>query len=613
MTAPESAHGVQWDLSDLYAAPTDPRIGADLDAADVAARAFAARYRGTIAVESGPPAAWVVDAVAEFERILERTARVSVYADLVHAADSTPPEHGALVALAQERASAVRQTVLFFELEWLALEDAAARRIIDHPACAHYRHFLSSLRRYQPHVLSEAEEKILEDKANTGARAFSRLFDESLAAMQFEVDRDGSRQVLNESEVLTLLFDPQREVRRAAADGLTRGLQTHQLLLGFVFNTLIHDHAVDDRLRRYPHPMAARHLANEISDETVRALIEACEAQHELVRRYYRLKRRLLGLDALMDYDRHAPVVTDTPAISWSRGRELVLAAYHAFSPRMAAIAEQFFTQRWIDAEPRTGKRGGAFSASTVPSVHPYVLVNYTARVHDVMTVAHELGHGVHQYLSRGQGFLQADTPLTMAETASVFGEMLVFEHLLADVRDPAIRLGLVCQKIEDTIGTVFRQVALTRFEEAVHAARRTDGEVARERLCALWHDANATLYGDAVTLTEGYRWWWAYIPHFVHTPFYCYAYAFGELLVLALYDLYQREGAAFVPRYLALLEAGGSAPPDVLLARVGVDVTDPAFWRAGLTPFAALVDEAERLAATHITPAGLPNQHLDG
>jgi oligoendopeptidase F len=396
-----------------------------------------------------------------------------------------------------------------------------------------------------------------------------------------------------------LLYDGRREVRRAAAEALSRGLRANELLLGFIFNTLVQDHASDDRLRRYQDPMQSRHLANEISADTVQALMHACEARHDLVQRYYRFKGRLLALEPLADYDRYVPIVTESSTTSWARCREIVLDAYAAFSPDMSAIAAEFFERRWIDAQMRSGKRGGAFSASTVPSVHPYVLVNYTGRLNDVMTVAHELGHGVHQYLSRGQGYLQADTPLTMAETASVFGEMLVFEHLLRQVDDRTTRLALLCQKIEDTIATVFRQIALTRFEQKLHAARRTEGELARERICAIWQETNAGMYGDAVLLTDDYRWWWAYIPHFVHTPFYCYAYSFGELLVLALYEKYRREGAAFVPRYLELLAAGGSDTPENLLRRVGVQIADPGFWQLGLEPLSQMIAEAERIASS--------------
>jgi oligoendopeptidase F len=594
-----TAQGITWDLSDLYAGPSDPRIVADLDAGLTAAQQFAQRYRGAIRVTGGPAVGDVIDAVASMEAIMEQVGKACAYAELVHAADSTPPTHGALVALAQEKASAVRQQVLFFELEWLAVDDSDAQRVVDDPRSEKYRHYLVGLRRYRPHVLSEPEEKILEEKANTGARAFARLFDEVTSALVFDVEVAGERRQLNESGVLSLLYDHQRDVRRAAAEALTRGLERNELLLGFIFNTLVHDHAIDDRLRAYTDPMQSRHLANEISPETVQTLMRAAEARHDLVRRYYRLKGTLLGLHPLADYDRYAPITEETAMVSWPRCREIVLGAYHAFAPRMSEIATKFFDHRWIDAALRAGKRGGAFSASTVPSVHPYVLVSYTGRLNDVMTVAHELGHGVHQYLSRQQGYLQADTPLTTAETASVFGEMLVFEHLLREVSDRTSRLALLCGKIEDTIATVFRQITLTRFEEQLHHARRTQGELAREQICTIWHASNAALYGDAVQLTDNYRWWWAYIPHFVHTPFYCYAYGFGELLVLALYEIYRRDGTAFVPKYLELLAAGGSDTPERLLRRVGVDITDPSFWNLGLEPFGRMVEEAERLAAS--------------
>ncbi|MCK6554359.1 M3 family oligoendopeptidase [Candidatus Binatia bacterium] len=590
------AAGVTWDLGDLYAGPADPRLAADLDAAMAAAQQFAGDFRGRIGTTPGPAPAVVLEAVTRLEAILEQVGRAVVFADLLHAADATVAEHGALVAHTQDLASAIRRELIFFELEWIALEDDAARRIIEAPECARYRHFLASLRRYRPHVLSEPEERVLELKANTGARAFARLFDELVAELSFEVTVDGESKALNESETLALLYDERREVRRAAAAALTAGLQDNQLVIGFVFNTLVHDHAGDDRLRRFTTPMSARHLANEIDAGTVEALMNACEARHDIVHRYYALKRRLLGLDELLDYDRYAPVAADNAAVPWQRCREIVLDAYGGFAPRMRELATWFFERRWIDAEVRNGKRGGAFSASTVTSAHPYVLVNYTGTRHDVLTVAHELGHGVHQYLSQPRGYLQADTPLTLAETASVFGEMLVFEHLLGGETDRAAQLGLLCGKIEDAIATVFRQVALTRFEERLHAARRAEGELARNRICTLWQDTNAALYGTSVRLTEDYRWWWAYISHFVHTPFYCYAYGFGELLVLALYELYRREGSSFVPRYLDLLAAGGSAPPDALLRPFGLDIRDPGFWNMGLEPLAAMVTRVEEL-----------------
>jgi oligoendopeptidase F len=368
-------------------------------------------------------------------------------------------------------------------------------------------------------------------------------------------------------------------------------------VLGFIFNTLVQDKAFDDRRRGYPHPMAARHLANEAQRESVDALLKACVGRYDLVARYYRLKARLLGLDTLADYDRYAPLPGVEGQRSFDEARRIVLDAYRDFSPRMAESAARFFTERWIDAELRPGKRGGAFSASTLPSLHPYVLLNYTGNLRDVMTVAHELGHGVHQSLASVQGLFEQDTPLTTAETASVFGEMLVFRRLMREERDPRVRLALLCGKLEDAFATVFRQVAMTRFEQALHAARREEGELPLERVNQLWMEANRPMFGDSVQLSDDYAWWWLYIPHFVHSPFYCYAYAFGELLVLALLRRHDEEGAAFVPRYLALLEAGGSDSPERLLAAMGLDITDPAFWRGGLALLEELLEQAEALA----------------
>lgn len=590
--------GVHWDLGALYEGLADPRLDQDLEAALRRATAFAARYRGTIDVPGGPRAAWVAEAMAELESILEQADRPAVFAGLLHAADARPPAHGALVARTQEQSSAIRNQLLFFDLEWLALDDAAATAVIDDPACARWRHHLAAMRRYRPHILSEPEEKLLEETANTGRRAFSRLFDEVLSAMTFTVDVGGVPQTMTESGVLALLHDGRRDLRQHAAKALTTGLRQQSLLLTFVFNTVAQDHALDDRLRGYGSPMASRHLANEIDAATVDALMRACEANADVVSEYYALKRRLLGLEELYDYDRYAPLDVDAPAVAWPAARDLVLDAYGDFSPRMRDIAAEFFAGRWIDAEAREGKRGGAFSASTVPSAHPYVLLNYLGHPRDVMTLAHELGHGVHQYLARPQGHLQADTALTMAETASVFGEMLVFDRLRRQEQSPRARLALLSGFIEEAFGTVFRQIALTRFEQGLHAARRGEGELSSDRIGDIWMDVNAALYRDSVTLTDDYRWWWAYIPHFIHSPFYCYAYGFGELLVLALYELYLEQGPAFVPRYLDLLAAGGSESPGMLLRRLDIDITQPEFWQRGLSVIRRFVQEAKELAA---------------
>ncbi len=588
------AEGVRWDLSHLYAAPDDTRIEADLDAALADAGRFADTHRGRVAQLD---AARLAAAVDELEKIQQRAAGAAVYSHLLFAGDTADPKNGALLQHVQERGTEIRNLLLFFELEWVGLADESARALLDDAELAPRRHFLASLRRYRRHVLSEPEERVLEEKANTGSRAFARLFDEMLAAMRFTVRCDGREREMAEEEVLSLLQAPEREQRRAAAAALTEGLRAHARPLAFIFNTLVQDKAVDDRLRGYREPITARNLSNEIDDRSVDSLISSCVEGYPLVQRYYRLKARLLGLEQLEDYDRYAPIAGAEGKRSFDDARRIVLEAYHDFAPEMADVARRFFDERWIDAELRPGKRGGAFCASTLPTVHPYVLLNYTGNLRDVMTVAHELGHGVHQYLARGRGLFEQDTPLTTAETASVFGEMLVFRRLLREEQDPKVRLSLLCGKLEDAFATVFRQVAMTRFEQALHDARRDEGELPIERVNTLWMDANRPMFGDSVHLSNDYAWWWLYIPHFVHSPFYCYAYAFGELLVLALIARYDAEGDAFVPRYLALLRAGGSDAPDALLAGIGLDVTDPGFWSGGVRLLEDMLAEAEELA----------------
>jgi oligoendopeptidase F len=448
-------------------------------------------------------------------------------------------------------------------------------------------------------VLSEPEERILEETANTGPRAFARFFDQFMSSLRFRVQREGESSELGEEEVLALLYDPVRAVRREAARALTEGLKANARTLAFIFNTLTQHKALEDRLRDFGTPMAARHLANEIDAASVESLLSATVARYPLVARYYRLKARLLGLARLEDYDRYAPVAAEAEAEprDFETARRLVLDAYGDFSPEMADVAARFFDRHWIDAELRPGKRGGAFSASTVPSVHPYVMLSYTGNLRDVMTIAHELGHGIHQFLAREQGLFEQDTPLTTAETASVFGEMLTFRRLMSQESDPRVRLGLLCGKIEDAFATVFRQVAMTRFEEALHAARRGEGELPVERVNQLWMEANRPVFGDSVRLSDDYACWWLYIPHFLHSPFYCYAYAYGELMVLALLRRYDRHGSDFAPRYLELLRAGGSDTPQALLARIGLDVTQPSFWDDGLAILEQLVAQAEALA----------------
>ena len=589
-----SAAGVRWDLSHLYASPDDPALEADLDDMLEDAHRFAADYRGRVAELD---AAALAEAVDRLETLQESGGRAGSYAGLLFAADTADPRHGALLQHVQERGTEIHNELLFFELEWVALEEDRAQALLADPALAARRHYLGSARRYRPHVLSEVEERLLAESAVTGSSAFGRLFDQVMADARFSLGEGDARREVGEEEVLALLYDPDRDTRKAAAQSLTAGLKTHSRTLAFIFNTLVHDKATHDRLRDYPSPLSARNLDNEIEPASVESLLSSCVARYPLVARYYQLKARLLDLPQLEDHDRYAPLPGSETRMDFAAARDLVLAAYADFSPRMAEIAKRFFEERWIDAELRPGKRGGAFSASTVPSVHPYVLLNYTDNLRDVMTVAHELGHGVHQHLAAARGLFEQNTPLTTAETASVFGEMLVFRRLMREEKDPKTRLALLCGKLEDAFATVFRQVAMTRFEEALHAARRSEGELAMERIGELWMDANRPMFGDSVQLSDDYTWWWLYIPHFVHSPFYCYAYAYGELLVLALLHRYDEEGEAFVPRYLELLAAGGSDTPQALLSRMGIDVSDPSFWDGGLALLEDMVTEAEALA----------------
>jgi oligoendopeptidase F len=461
----------------------------------------------------------------------------------------------------------------------------------------------------RPHTLSESEERLLNERDNTGPRAFGRLFTELTSSLSFPFQRNGKDARLTLSEILALSHEPDREVRRRAHETLFTVLEQQSLVLTFVYDTLVQDHLTIDRLRRFPHPMAARHVANEIDADAVERMLAVTEKNFGEAQRYFRVKARVLGLPRLALYDQYAPIGTEMPPSTFERARDAILAAFGAFSPEFATAARQFFERRWIDAEVRPGKQDGAFCASPSPALHPYVLYNHTGNLRDVMTLAHELGHGVHGWLARKQTHFNYDTPLTTAETASVFGEFVVFDHLLATERDPRVQLALLCGKIEDAFATVFRQAVLTRFEQAVFA-RRTAGRFTPETVCRLWLDANRPYYGDAVEFTEAYRWGWSYIPHFIHSRFYCYSYVFGELLVLSLYRQYKEQGASFIPKYMALLEAGGSQSPEALLAPLGVDFHDPAFWQKGFDEIHALIERAEALAETlTAAPQGAPGR----
>jgi oligoendopeptidase F len=493
----------------------------------------------------------------------------------------------------QERLTEMETLLLFFELEWAALDDERVEALLATAGLEFCAHHLRTARRYRPHLLSEAEEKVLAEKSLSSRSAWTRLFGELVSALRVPLRGEDVSLELALSELL----GPERERRRQAAAAISTALEPGARTLAFIHNTLIYEKSVDDRLRHYPHWLASRNLANEASDESVLALIHAVRGRFDIPQRWYRLKARLLGIDKLSDYDRSAPLLQEDALFSFGEARELVIDTYESFAPQTGAVARRFFDEHWIDAPVRPNKRGGAFCSYTVPSVHPYVLLNYTARRRDVLTMAHELGHGLHAVLAQPQGIFHNSTPLTLAETASVFGETLVFERLLAAAPDERQQLSLLADRIDGSVATVFRQMAMNRFEHLIHTRRRTVGELSADAIAEAWLESQGELFGDSVQMTDGYRLWWSYIPHFINTPGYVYAYAYGQLLALSAYGRFRETGAGFVPRYLEMLSAGGSRGPEELGEMIGIDLSDPGFWDAGL----ALIDDqlatAERLA----------------
>ena len=589
--AQNSAQGIRWDLTDLFAAHDDPRIEDMLNDCRAHAEAFASQYRVAMEKPQTLSAEILLKALGQLETIYEALGSVSSYAGLLYAADTAKPEHQDLEQRVEQRATEIRNLLLFFELAWLKLEDEVANKLINDPELLSYQHYLTSLRRYRPHTLSELEEQLINERDNTGRNAFGRLFSEMTSSLSFRLERSGQTEELNLSQILSLLHEPDRDLRQRAMDTLYQGLSQHGQVLTFIYDTLIQDNLTVDRLRHYATPIAQRHLSNEIDGAAVKTMMEVTEANYHVAQDYFRLKAKLLHLPQLALYDQYAPVGKEVRPFPYDQAKQVILDAFGAFDPTFRRLATDFFDKNWIDAEIRQGKRGGAFCASPTPKLHPYILCNYDDNLRDVMTVAHELGHGLHGCLSRKQNYFNYDTPLTTAETASVFAEMLVFDNLLAQQTDPQARVALLAGKIEDIFATVFRQNVLTRFEELAFAARN-EKRLTPDALGKLWLDANGKYYGDAVEMPEGYRWGWSYIPHFIHSRFYCYSYVFGQLLVLALYRMYKDQGKSFVPKYLALLEAGGSAAPETLLKSLGVNIHQAEFWQKGFEEVNELVSQ---------------------
>jgi oligoendopeptidase F len=584
------AAGVRWDLGELYDGPDDPRIEADVAEARQRAEAFAQSYRGTITTGQLDGAA-LARALAEYEALTELQHRPSFYASLVFAADTQNVKAQQLVQRTREAATDIANLLVFFTLELIAVEDTRLAELLAAPQLTPYRHYLETLRRFKPHTLSEKEEQILNQKHLTSSSAFEQLYEELTGSLRFTVQIDGEERELTEGEVIALLRHPDSALRERAFTTFLETYARHSLVLTAIFNNILLDHKIDCALRHYDDVTLPTHLANEVTPETVEAMLQAVERHYPLVQEYFRLKARWLGLEKLKNTDLYAPLAAEPERIPFPQAQQLIVAAFARFSEQFAAYAADFFAKRWIDAEVRAGKRGGAFCAAYSPRHHPYILCSYNGTSRDVSTLAHELGHGIHYCLSRRQTLLTYDAPLVLAETASVFAEMLLTRHVLEQAESSAVRRTLLCDTLEEIYGTVFRQTALTRFEMAAHH-RRQAAQLTAEDISTLWWETQEKLFGTSVEMIPTYRWGWTYIAHFIHSRFYCYAYAFGELLTLALYQRYLDEGAGFIPAYLRLLESGGAQRPERALAQLGIDINQPEFWDEGFRVIQGLLDD---------------------
>ena len=578
----------EWDLSDLYPAPDSPQLTRDLDAAEADARKFAEAYRGRLAEIDGTA---LGTAVAEYERIEEVLGRVSSYAQLVYSGNVSDPKIGRFYQAMVERVNAVGTHLIFFTLELNRVEDATLDAQLAAPELARYAPWLRDVRAFRAHDLAEEMERMLYERSVAGRSAWVRLFDQTIAGLRFPF----RGKEMTETEVLNLMSDPDGSKRKDAAESVSKVFNANVSTFALITNTLAKDKEVDDRWRGYARPISYRNLSNYVEDPVVDALVSAVrEAYPRLSHRYYALKAKWFGVDALDYWDRNAPPPDqDDRTVSWDEARETVLGAYGDFSPDLANLGKRFFDNAWIDAPARAGKSSGAFAHPTVPSAHPYLLLNYQGKVRDVMTLAHELGHGVHQVLAGGQGQLMSGTPLTLAETASVFGEMLTFQAMLRATTDPVRRRAMLASKIEDMINTVVRQIAFCQFEIQLHDQRRK-GELTPDEIADIWMGVQVESLGPALRLHDSYRVFWAYIPHFIHSPFYVYAYAFGDCLVNSLYAVYQDAQGGFAAKYLDMLRAGGSKRHQELLAPFGLDAADPAFWNRGLGVLEGLIDELD-------------------
>ncbi|TMF93783.1 MAG: M3 family oligoendopeptidase [Chloroflexi bacterium] len=584
------AEDVRWNLSDLFASPDDPKIEAALARDLERAKAFEATYKGKVATLEPKPFAAMMRELADYE---ESSTRAEVYAYMLHSENTQDNAAGRLLARVREASAERGSHMVFFALELAQITDEHAAKLYADPESAIYRHTVDEARKFRPHQLSEPEERVLTDFSPVGSSSWVRLFEELCARIRVEVDgRD-----LALDQALTLLREPDREVRRQASAALTQALSGDLRTRGYIFNVILQEKAIDDRLRHFPTWISSRNLANETSDEAVQALVDAVTGRYDVCVRYYRVKRKLLNVGDLHEWDRYAPVSDTTRDLTWDDAKELVLGSYYRFSKRAGSQVEEFFKNSWIDAPVVPGKAGGAYCMPVTPGHHPYVLLNFTGKLRDALVLAHELGHGLHDRLASKQHIFDYHPPLTLAETASVFGEALTFDRIMAEEKDPKVRLALLCGQCEDAFSTVFRQVAFNRYEDASHNRRRTEGELSVEELGEMFQEKLQPMFGDALILTEEHKVWWSYVGHFLHTPGYVYAYAFGNLLALSVYHRYLERGEEFVEQYLEFLAAGGSTRPDELVKRIGMDITNPDFWDAGLKILDGMVTEVEGLS----------------
>lgn len=585
------AENVRWNLAELFEAPTDPTIEKELAAALTDAQAFEVKYKGRVALLSPAEFAEMMATLEEHE---EKAMRAQMYAHLLHTQNTVDPAAGRLLARVNEAGAERGRHGVFFSLELAQISDEQAEKLYDDPGSAKYRHTVEEARKFRTHQLSEPEERILTDFSPVGNTAWTRLFEELCSSVR--VGHDGHDLVL--AEALTLLRVPQRDVRKQVAGEISKALESDIRTRAYIFNVILQEKAIEDKVRHFPSWISSRNLANETSDQAVGALVDAVTGRYDICVRYYRVKKRLMGVGELYEWDRYAPISKAEREVSWEDAKELVLGSFNRFSKRAGTLVQDFFDRGWIDAPVVPGKEGGAYCAAATPQHHPYVMLNFTGKLNDALTLAHELGHGLHDRLATKQHVFDYHPPLTLAETASVFAETLTFDRIMAEEKDPKVRLALLCQQCEGAFATVFRQVAFNRYEDACHTARRDEGELAVEQLGEIWQSKLQPMFGDALTLTDQHKSWWSYVEHFLHTPGYVYAYAFGNLLALSVYHRYLERGSGFVEDYLEFLAAGGSTRPDELVKTIGMDITDPGFWDAGLMILDGMVTEVEKLAA---------------